>query len=150
MAQDRREPSAVHVVGIMNWDGLLRPQIYYAMVAIFSGLFLSVIDGTICKNEYSLTCRKTVKDFEEYTPDAVISSEWIFKALDLQADIALFLQINSRGRLCLCADASKVTLIELKTIEPAVVVTVDNMRVEPMSFIKITQDNNRSLNPTKL
>ena len=48
MAQDRREPSAVHVVGNMNWDGLHRPQIYYAMVAIFSGLFLSVIDGTIC------------------------------------------------------------------------------------------------------
>ena len=48
MAQDRREPSAVHVVGNMDWDGLHRPQIYYAMVAIFSGLFLSVIDGTIC------------------------------------------------------------------------------------------------------
>ena len=41
-------PSAVHVVGNMDWDGLHRPQIYYAMVAIFSGLFLSVIDGTIC------------------------------------------------------------------------------------------------------
>lgn len=116
----------------------------------FMTVWVKRIDGTICKNEYSLTCRKTVKDFEEYTPDAVISSEWIFKALDLQADIALFLQINSRGRLCLCADASKVKLIELKTIEPAVVVTVDNMRVEPMSFIKITQDNNLSLNPTKL
>ena len=48
MAQDRREPSAVHVVGNMDWDELHRPQIYYAMVAIFSGLFLSVIDGTIC------------------------------------------------------------------------------------------------------
>ena len=48
MAQGRREPSAVHVVGNMDWDGLHRPQIYYAMVAIFSGLFLSVIDGTIC------------------------------------------------------------------------------------------------------
>ena len=35
MAQDRREPSAVHVVGNMDWDGLHRPQIYYAMVAIF-------------------------------------------------------------------------------------------------------------------
>lgn len=81
----------------------------------FMTVWVKRIDGTICKNEYSLTCRKTVKDFEEYTPDA-----------------------------------SKVKLIELKTIEPAVVVTVDNMRVEPMSFIKITQDNNRSLNPTKL
>ena len=68
----------------------------------FMTVWVKRIDGTICKNEYSLTCRKTVKDFEEYTPDAVISSEWIFKALDLQADIALFLQINSRGRLCLC------------------------------------------------
>ena len=48
MAQDRREPSAVHVVGNMDWDGLHRPQIYYAMVAIFSGLFLSGIVCTIC------------------------------------------------------------------------------------------------------
>lgn len=46
MAQDRREPSAVHVVGNMDWDGLHRPQIYYAMVAIFSGLFLSVMTTT--------------------------------------------------------------------------------------------------------
>ena len=48
MVQNERKTSTVHVVGNMDWDGLHRPQIYYAMVAIFSGLFLSVIDGTIC------------------------------------------------------------------------------------------------------
>lgn len=116
----------------------------------FMTVWVKRIDGTICKNEYSLTCRKTVKDFEEYTPDAVISSEWTFKALDLQEDVRLFLQINSRGRLCLCGDVSKVKLIELKTIEPSAIITVDNMRVEPLSFIKITPNNNQSLNPTKL
>lgn len=67
----------------------------------FMTVWVKRIDGTICKNEYSLTCRKTVKDFEEYTPDAVISSEWIFKALDLQADIALFCK-SIRGGACAC------------------------------------------------
>ncbi len=37
-----------HVVGDLDWDGLHRPRIYYAMAATFCGLFLSVIDGTIC------------------------------------------------------------------------------------------------------
>ena len=36
------------LVGDLNWDGLHRPRIYYAMAATFCGLFLSVIDGTIC------------------------------------------------------------------------------------------------------
>lgn len=31
-----------------EWDGLHRPQIYYAMFATFCGLFLAVLDGTIC------------------------------------------------------------------------------------------------------
>lgn len=39
---------AQHVVGDLDWDGLHRPRIYYAMAATFCGLFLSVIDGTIC------------------------------------------------------------------------------------------------------
>lgn len=39
---------AGRVVGDLSWDGLKRPRIYYAMFAIFCGLFLSVIDGTIC------------------------------------------------------------------------------------------------------
>lgn len=36
------------VTGNLEWDGLHRPRIYYAMAAILSGLFLTVIDGTIC------------------------------------------------------------------------------------------------------
>lgn len=36
------------IVGDLGWDGLHRPRIYYAMVATFSGLFLAVLDGTIC------------------------------------------------------------------------------------------------------
>ena len=36
------------IVGDLDWDGLHRPRIYYAMVATFSGLFLAVLDGTIC------------------------------------------------------------------------------------------------------
>ena len=116
----------------------------------FVTAWIKRIDGSICKNEYSLTCRKTLSKSEDYVPDSVISSEWTFKALDLQEDVRLFLQINSRGRLCLCGDVSIVKLIELKTIEPSAIITVDNMRVEPLSFIKITPNNNQSLNPTKL
>ena len=37
MVQNERKTSTVHVVGNMDWDGLHRPQIYYAMVAIFRG-----------------------------------------------------------------------------------------------------------------
>ena len=38
----------IHLVGDLEWDGLHRPQIYYAVAATFCGLFLSVLDGTIC------------------------------------------------------------------------------------------------------
>lgn len=36
------------IVGNLEWDGMHKPQIYYAMAATFCGLFLSVLDGTIC------------------------------------------------------------------------------------------------------
>lgn len=32
----------------MDWDGLHRPRIYYAIATTFCGLFLSVLDGSIC------------------------------------------------------------------------------------------------------
>lgn len=41
-------PNVSRVTGNLEWDGLHRPRIYYAMAAILSGLFLTVIDGTIC------------------------------------------------------------------------------------------------------
>ena len=36
------------IVGNLEWDGLRRPQIFYAVATTFCGLFLSVLDGTIC------------------------------------------------------------------------------------------------------
>lgn len=36
------------ITGNLNWDGMGRPQIYYAVVSIFCGIFLAVIDGNIC------------------------------------------------------------------------------------------------------
>lgn len=36
------------ITGNLEWDGMKRPGIYYAMASIFCGIFLSVIDGNIC------------------------------------------------------------------------------------------------------
>lgn len=36
------------ISGNTAWDGMSRPKIYYAMAATFCGLFLAVLDGTIC------------------------------------------------------------------------------------------------------
>lgn len=36
------------IAGNTEWDGMSRPKIYYAMAATFCGLFLAVLDGTIC------------------------------------------------------------------------------------------------------
>ncbi|MCD8318289.1 MAG: MFS transporter [Paraprevotella sp.] len=48
MEQNQMTVPEGRIVGNLDWDGLHRPHIYYAMVAIFSGLFLSVTDCTIC------------------------------------------------------------------------------------------------------
>ena len=48
MKSENIDDDARQVVGDLDWDGLHRPRIYYAMAATFCGLFLSVIDGTIC------------------------------------------------------------------------------------------------------
>ena len=36
------------ITGNLEWDGLRRPQLIYAMISIFCGIFLSVVDGNIC------------------------------------------------------------------------------------------------------
>ena len=36
------------IIGNLEWDGLHRPRIYYAVISIFCGIFLSVVDGNIC------------------------------------------------------------------------------------------------------
>ena len=33
------------IIGNLEWDGLHRPRIYYAVISIFCGIFLSVVDG---------------------------------------------------------------------------------------------------------
>ena len=36
------------ITGNLEWDGLHRPRIYFAMISIFCGIFLSVVDVNIC------------------------------------------------------------------------------------------------------
>lgn len=40
--------SEERITGNLQWDGLGRPKIYYAMASIWCGIFLSVVDGNIC------------------------------------------------------------------------------------------------------
>ena len=35
------------IVGDLDWDGLHRPRIYYAVATTICGLFLSVLDGSL-------------------------------------------------------------------------------------------------------
>ena len=44
----RMDNAEEKIVGNLEWDGLRRPQIFYAVATTFCGLFLSVLDGTIC------------------------------------------------------------------------------------------------------
>ena len=37
-----------HITGDLQWDGLHRPKIYYAVASVCCGIFLSVVDGNIC------------------------------------------------------------------------------------------------------
>ena len=37
-----------HITGNLEWDGLSRPKIYYAVASLWCGIFLSVMDGNIC------------------------------------------------------------------------------------------------------
>ena len=37
-----------HITGNLQWDGLHRPKIYYAVASVYCGIFLSVVDGNIC------------------------------------------------------------------------------------------------------
>ena len=40
--------NAEHITGNLEWDGLSRPKIYYAVASVCCGIFLSVVDGNIC------------------------------------------------------------------------------------------------------
>ena len=84
---DEAEPQ---LVGNLEWDGLHRPRIYYAMAATFCGLFLSVIDGTIC----NVTLPEIAAQLSVPSSDSI----WIVNAFQL-AIMMLLLPFSSLGEL---------------------------------------------------
>ena len=45
-----------HITGNLEWDGLSRPKIYYAVASLWCGIFLSVMDGNICNVALQGSC----------------------------------------------------------------------------------------------
>lgn len=84
---DEAEPQ---LVGNLEWDGLHRPRIYYAMAATFCGLFLSVIDGTIC----NVALPEIAAQLSVPSSDSI----WIVNAFQL-AIMMLLLPFSSLGEL---------------------------------------------------
>ena len=78
------------VVGDTAWDGLHRPRIYYAMAATFCGLFLSVLDGSICNVALPSMAAQLGVSSED--------SIWIVNAFQL-AVMMLLLPFASMGEL---------------------------------------------------
>ena len=78
------------VTGDLAWDGLHRPRIYYAMAAILSGLFLTVIDGTIC----NVALPTIARQLQVSSSDSI----WIINAFQLVIMMTL-LPFSSLGEL---------------------------------------------------
>ena len=78
------------IVGDLDWDGLHRPRIYYAMVATFSGLFLAVLDGTIC----NVALPSISENLQVSSSDSI----WIINAFQLVIMMSL-LPFSSLGEL---------------------------------------------------
>ena len=78
------------IVGDLDWDGLHRPRINYAMVATFSGLFLAVLDGTIC----NVALPSISEDLQVSSSDSI----WIINAFQLVIMMSL-LPFSSLGEL---------------------------------------------------
>ena len=78
------------IVGDLDWDVLHRPRIYYAMVATFSGLFLAVLDGTIC----NVALPSISEDLQVSSSDSI----WIINAFQLVIMMSL-LPFSSLGEL---------------------------------------------------
>ena len=102
-------------------------------------------DNVMREHKYSLRCTTSIAAFNDYTP-AVDLSDWTFKSLNADDHIVkIFLQYEN-DKIYLCADASVVKLIELKTIVPADIVSVNILRLEPLSYIRVEEDE-YCLNP---
>lgn len=81
---------SLKVTGNLEWDGLHRPQIFYAMAAIFSGLFLSVIDGSIC----NVALPSISKELQVSSSDSI----WVVNGFQLVVMMFL-LPFSSLGEL---------------------------------------------------
>ena len=83
-------PGKGALVGDLEWDGLHRPRIYYAVITTFCGLFLSVLDGTICN-----VALPTIALRLDISPS---DSIWIVNAFQLVI-MMLLLPFSSLGEL---------------------------------------------------
>ena len=80
----------LRIEGNLEWDGLHRPRIYYAMAATFCGLFLAVLDGTIC----NVALPSMASQLGVASEDSI----WIVNAFQL-AVMMLLLPFASMGEL---------------------------------------------------
>ncbi|MBQ8423668.1 MAG: hypothetical protein IJY36_05370 [Coprobacter sp.] len=117
-------------------------------------------DNVMRKHEYSLIYKGnfSTNAFADYIYEGNTSTgldEWEFKAIGDESPIKIFLKLEKdlpenaekiTNRIYLCADASVVKLIELKTIVPADIVSVNILRLEPLSYIRVEEDE-YCLNP---
>lgn len=78
------------LTGDLDWDGLHRPRIYYAVITTFCGLFLSVLDGTICN-----VALPTIAVRLDISP---ADSIWVVNAFQLVI-MMLLLPFSSLGEL---------------------------------------------------
>ena len=78
------------ITGNTQWDGLGRPAIFYAMISIWCGIFLSVVDGNICNVALPVIAR------ELGVPSA--DSIWVINAFQLVVMMAL-LPFSTLGEL---------------------------------------------------
>ena len=79
------------ITGNTQWDGLGRPAIFYAMISIWCGIFLSVVDGNICNVALPVIAQ------ELGVPSA--DSIWVINAFQLVVMMAL-LPFSTLGESC--------------------------------------------------
>ena len=79
-----------HITGDLQWDGLHRPKIYYAVASVCCGIFLSVVDGNIC----NVALPTISQELGVSSADSI----WVVNAFQLVIMMAL-LSFSSLGEL---------------------------------------------------
>ena len=80
----------IKIEGNLAWDGLAKPRIYVAMIALWCGLFFSVMDGTVCN--------VALPTFAEELHVSASDSIWIVNSFQLII-VMLLLPFASLGEL---------------------------------------------------